>query len=126
VQDIDRPQLVVCSLDRDREVALDLARELLTQYLGQQPHIMKASGVDPGLIEEIGKVLTWPAGPEDIRRAMKLVPDEAVQMIAAAGTAEECRAKVREYVAAGCTCPILYPLGEDVRAMIDAFADGAF
>jgi 5,10-methylenetetrahydromethanopterin reductase len=119
---IDRPQLVVCSLDRDREIALDRARELLTQYLGQQPHIMKASGVDPALIEEIGKVLTWPAGPEEIRRAMRLVPDEAVQMISASGTPEECRAKVREYVEAGCTCPILYPLGDDVGAMIEAFA----
>ena len=39
----------------DRDVALDRARELLTQYLGQQPHIMKASGVDPALIEEIGR-----------------------------------------------------------------------
>ena len=126
VEDIDRPQLVVCSLDQDRDVALDRSRELLTQYLGQQPHIMKASGVDPGLIEEIGKVLTWPAGPEDIHRAMKLVPDEAVQMISASGTPDECRAKVREYVEAGCTCPILYPLGDDVRAMIDAFADGKF
>ena len=35
-------------------VALDRARELVTQYLGQQPHIMKASGVDPSLLEEIG------------------------------------------------------------------------
>jgi len=121
-EDIDRPQLVVCSLDEDREVALDRARELLTQYLGQQPHIMKASGVDPELIEEIGRVMTWPAGPEEIHRAMKLVPDEAVQMISASGTPEECRAKVREYVEAGCTCPILYPLGDDVEAMIDAFA----
>lgn len=126
VEDIDRPQLVVCSLDRDRRVALDRARELLTQYLGQQPHIMKASGVDPGLIEEINRVLTWPAGPEEIRRAMHLVPDEAVQMITAAGTPEECRAKVREYVEAGCTCPVLYPLGDDVRLMIDTFADGKF
>jgi 5,10-methylenetetrahydromethanopterin reductase len=126
VDDIDRPQLVVCSLDRDREIALDHARELLTQYLGQQPHIMKASGVDPGLIEEINRMVTWPAGPEEIRRAMKLVPDEAVQMISASGSPEECRAKVREYVEAGCTCPILYPLGEDVRLMIDTFADGAF
>jgi 5,10-methylenetetrahydromethanopterin reductase len=57
---------------------------------------------------------------------MKLVPDDVVQMITASGTAEECRAKVREYVEAGCTCPILYPLGDDVRAMIDAFADGEF
>ncbi len=123
---IDRPQLVVCSLDRDRELALDHARELLTQYLGQQPHIMKASGVDPGMIEEINRIVTWPAGPEEIRRAMKLVPDEAVQMISASGSPEECRAKVREYVEAGCTCPILYPLGDDVRLMIDTFADGAF
>ena len=31
------------------------------------------------------------------------------------------RAKVDEYVAAGCTCPILYPLGDDVELMIDTF-----
>jgi 5,10-methylenetetrahydromethanopterin reductase len=122
VDEIDRPQLVVCSLDEDRDLALDRARELLTQYLGQQPHIMKASGVEPALIEEIGKVLTWPAGPEEIRKAMRLVPDEAVQMISASGTPSECRAKVEEYIAAGATCPILYPLGDDVRAMIDTFA----
>jgi 5,10-methylenetetrahydromethanopterin reductase len=124
VDDIDRPQLVVCSLDRDRAVALDRARELLTQYLGQQPHIMKASGVDPDLIAEINRVVTWPAGPEEIRAAMNLVPDDAVQMISASGTPDECRAKVREYIDAGCTCPILYPLGDDVRLMIDTFADG--
>jgi 5,10-methylenetetrahydromethanopterin reductase len=122
VEDIDRPQLVACSLDEDREIALDRARELVTQYLGQQPHIMKASGVDQSLLDEIGEVLTWPAGPEEIRRAMKLVPDEVVQLITASGTADECRAKVREYVDAGCTCPVLYPLGDDVPGMIDAFS----
>jgi 5,10-methylenetetrahydromethanopterin reductase len=122
IDDIDRPQLVVCSLDRDRAVALDRARELLTQYLGQQPHIMKASGIDPALIEEIGKVLTWPATQEEIHRAMRLVPDDAVQQISASGTPDECVAKVAEYVAAGATCPILYPLGDDVELMIDTFA----
>jgi len=121
LDEIDRPQLVVCSLDNDRELALDRSRELLTQYLGQQPHIMKASGVDPALIEEIGKVLTWPTGPEEIHKAMRLVPDDAVQMITASGTPQECRAKVDEYIAAGATCPILYPLGSDVRLMIDTF-----
>jgi 5,10-methylenetetrahydromethanopterin reductase len=126
LDDIDRPQLVVCSLDEDRDLALDRARELVTQYLGQQPHIMKASGVDQGLLDEIGKVLTWPASEKEIRRAMALVPDEVVQMITASGTPDECRAKVREYVEAGCTCPVLYPLGDDVGAMIDAFAGGRF
>jgi 5,10-methylenetetrahydromethanopterin reductase len=122
VEDLDRPQLVVCSLDHDRDLALDRARELVTQYLGQQPHIMKASGVDEGLLEEIGRVLTWPATEDQVREAMHLVPDEVVQMITASGTPDECRAKVREYVDAGCTCPILYPLGDDVDAMLDAFA----
>lgn len=122
VADIDRPQLVVCSVDADRDLALDRSRELLTQYLGQQPHIMKASGVDPALIDEIGKVLTWPATPEQIRKAMRLVPDEAVQMITASGTPDECRAKVTEYIASGATCPVLYPLGDDVPLMIDTFA----
>ena len=122
VDDLDRPQLVVCSLDADRTLALDRARELVAQYLGQQPHIMKASGVDASLLEEIGRVLTWPATPAQIEKAMALVPDEVVQLITASGTADECRAKVQEYVDAGCTCPVLYPLGDDVSAMIDAFA----
>jgi 5,10-methylenetetrahydromethanopterin reductase len=82
---------------------------------------MKASGVDPALIDAIGKEMTWPAGPEEIRRAMRLVPDDAVQMITASGTPDECRAKVAEYMETGATCPILYPLGDDVRQMIDIF-----
>ncbi len=124
VYDIDRPQLVVCSVDRDRKKALDNARKLVTQYLGQQPHIMKASGVSQELLDEIHQVLTWPATEEQIERAMELVPDDVVQLITASGTPEEVRAKVREYVAAGCTCPVLYPLGDDVRLMIDTFAQG--
>ncbi len=123
LDDIDRPQLVVCSMDDDRDAALDAARLLVTQYLGQQPHIMKASGVPESLLDEIGKVLTWPATHDQVVAASKLVPDDVVQMITASGTADECRAKVAEYVATGCTCPVLYPLGDDVGAMIDAFAD---
>jgi 5,10-methylenetetrahydromethanopterin reductase len=124
LDEIDRPQLVVASVDRDRKKALDNARKLVTQYLGQQPHIMKASGVSQALLDEIHQVLTWPATEEDIERAMVLVPDDVVQLITASGTPEEVRAKVREYVASGCTCPVLYPLGDDVRLMIDTFADG--
>ena len=123
IDDIDRPQLIVCSMDEDRGRALDNARLLVTQYLGQQPHIMKASGVPESLLDEIGSVLSWPATHEQVVAASKLVPDDIVQMITASGTADECREKVGEYLAAGATCPILYPLGDDVHAMIDAFAD---
>jgi 5,10-methylenetetrahydromethanopterin reductase len=121
LDEIDRPQLIVCSLDKDRGRALDSARELVTQYLGQQPHIMKASGVSQELLDEIAGVLSWPAEEHQIREAMRLVPDEVVQLITASGTVEECRAKVQEYIDSGCTCPVLYPLGDDVHGMIDAF-----
>ena len=122
VDDIDRPQLVVCSVHEDRETALDMARMMVTQYLGQQPHIMKASGVPQSLLDKVGEVLTWPATHEQVEAASKLVPDEIVQMLTASGTPAEAKAKVQEYIDHGCTCPILYPLG-DVHAMIDAFAD---
>jgi 5,10-methylenetetrahydromethanopterin reductase len=119
--DIDRPQLIACSVHRDRAQGLDGARRLVTQYLGQQPHIMKASGVSQEILDAIHQVLTWPATDEEIERAMEMVPDEVVQLITASGTPEECTRKVEEYVAAGCTCPVLYPLG-DVKLMIDTFA----
>ena len=109
VDDIDRPQLVVCSMDDDREAALDAARLLVTQYLGQQPHIMKASGVSAELLDEIGSVLTWPATHEQVVAASKLVPDSVVQLITASGTPDECRDKVSEYVKAGLHVPGAVP-----------------
>jgi 5,10-methylenetetrahydromethanopterin reductase len=124
LESIDRPQLVVCSVDYDRQRAIDNAKELLTQYLAQQPHIAKASGVKQEVVEKIQSILGWPATKEQVHKAMKFVPDDLVERITASGTPEDCRAKVREYVARGCTCPILYPLGDDVRLMIDSFAEG--
>jgi 5,10-methylenetetrahydromethanopterin reductase len=120
---VDRPQLVVCSVHEDRQTALDGARELLTQYLAQQPHIAKASGVKPEVVQQIQSILGWPATKEQVRAAMKYVPDDLVQHITASGTPAEVKAKVREYVKYGATCPVLYPLG-DVKLMIDTFSDG--
>jgi 5,10-methylenetetrahydromethanopterin reductase len=121
-EDLDRPQLVVCSVDPDREKALDTTRELLTQYLAQQPHIAHASGVAPEIVAEIQSILGWPATHEQIRRAKHLVPDELIGRITASGTPDEARAKVDEYRRNGATCPILYPVGGDVRLLIDTFA----
>ena len=121
IDDIDRPQLVVCSVHEDRAIALNMAREMVTQYLGQQPHIMKASGVPQSILDKVGSVLTWPATHEQVVAASKHVPDEIVQMLTASGTPADARDQVTHYMRNGATCPILYPLG-DVKAMIDAFA----
>jgi 5,10-methylenetetrahydromethanopterin reductase len=122
LDDIDRPQLIVCSVDHDREKAIDTTRALLTQYLAQQPHIAKASGVSEDVVKSIQAILGWPATHEQIQKAKHLVPDELVHRITASGTPDEARAKVQEYIDRGATCPILYPVGGDVRLLIDTFA----
>jgi 5,10-methylenetetrahydromethanopterin reductase len=122
LDDLDRPQLVVCSVDNDRDRALDSTRMLLTQYLAQQPHIAKASGVSREVVNKIQAILGWPATKEQIQRAKHLVPEELIHRITASGTPEDARSKVAEYRKHGCTCPILYPVGGDVRLMIDTFA----
>lgn len=122
IDDIDRPQLVVCSVDHDRDKAIDTTRELLTQYLAQQPHIAKASGVSEDVVREIQSILGWPATHEQIQKAKHLVPEDLIYRITASGTPEEAKAKVREYVEYGCTCPILYPVGGDVKLLIDTFS----
>jgi 5,10-methylenetetrahydromethanopterin reductase len=123
LDDIDRPQLVVCSVHEDRDQAIRGTKMLLTQYLAQQPHIAKASGVDQETVEKIQEILGWPATKEQIEKAMQFVSDELVLRISATGTPDEARARVREYVEHGATCPILYPLG-DPRLMIDVFSEG--
>ena len=122
LEDIDRPQLIVCSVDHDHHRAVQAAKVLLTQYIAQQPHIAEASGTPPETVKKIQTILGWPATREQIHEAMQHVPDELIERITACGTPDEVRAKVEEYNRNGCTCPILYPLGDDVKLMIDTFA----
>jgi 5,10-methylenetetrahydromethanopterin reductase len=122
LDDLDRPQLVVCSVDKDHDKAIDTSRELLTQYLAQQPHIAKASGVSPDIVKSIQSILGWPATYEQIQKAKHFVPDELILRITASGTPDEAKVKVKEYIKNGCTCPILYPVGGDVNLLIDTFA----
>ncbi|MFC6993438.1 LLM class flavin-dependent oxidoreductase [Haladaptatus sp. GCM10025707] len=123
IDDVDRPQLIAVSMDEDRDVAIDNARGLVTQYIGQQPHIRKACGIDPEIGAQVEQELGgWPADAADIERASRLVSDEVVTNIVAAGTPDDCVTKVQEYCDAGCTEPALYSLGPNVEEVIDTFA----
>jgi 5,10-methylenetetrahydromethanopterin reductase len=122
MSEFDRPQLIVCSVDKDHDKAIEFSRELLCQYLAQQPHIAKASGVAEDVIKNIQSILGWPATKEQINRAKHFVPDELILRITASGTPEEARSKVEEYKKRGCTCPILYPVGGNFKLLIDTFS----
>ena len=122
LEDFDRPQLIVCSVDEDHDVAIESTRELLTQYLAQQPHIAKASGVSMDVVEKIQAILGWPATHEQIQAAKHLVPEDLIHRITASGTPSEAKQKVQEYIDHGCTTPILYGVGGNTKLLIDTFA----
>jgi 5,10-methylenetetrahydromethanopterin reductase len=124
-QDLDLPELIVCSLSDDNPAAAVFeGQKLAAYYFATEPHIMKASGVSLEIADKARAMMGWPATEEDYIRAAPAIPEELVRNIMAVGTAEECRQKVREYVNAGVTCPILYPLMGNIKQVIDAFADG--
>jgi 5,10-methylenetetrahydromethanopterin reductase len=121
---VDRPELLVCCLsDTDPGAAMLEGKKLVAYYLGTEPHIMKASKVDEDLIARVQQIVGWPATEADYLRAAQIIPDDVVRHLMAVGTSEECRAKVAEYIRAGVTCPILYPMMDDIKPVIDAFAD---
>jgi 5,10-methylenetetrahydromethanopterin reductase len=122
MDDFDRSQLIVCSVDENHDQAIDTTKMLLYQYLGQQPHIAEASGVAQEVITKIQTILGWPATKEQINQAKHLVSDELVHHITASGTPEEARRKVDEYKKRGCTCPILYTVDGNFKLLIDIFA----
>ncbi len=124
IEDIDRPELLVCSLsDDDPDAAMFEAKKLAAYYFATEPHIMKASGADEDLLKEVQAIMGWPATEEDYIKASKIIPEDIVRNIMAVGTTDECREKVKEYIDAGVTCPILYPMMDDIKPVVDAFAD---
>jgi 5,10-methylenetetrahydromethanopterin reductase len=124
LEDIDRPELLVCCLsDEDPGEAMLEGKKLAAYYFATEPHIMKASGVSDELLEKVQAIMGWPATEEDYIKASQVIPDEVVRNIMAVGTTEECQEKVAQYIDAGVTCPILYPMMDDIKPVVDAFAD---
>jgi len=124
IDQIDRPELLVCSLsDSDPAAAMFEGKKLVAYYLATEPHIMKASNVPEDLIERVQAVMGWPATEAEYLAAAKVIPDDVVRSLMAVGTSDDCVAKVQEYIDAGVTCPILYPMMDDIKPVVDAFAE---
>ena len=124
LSDIDRPELLVCCLsDDDPAAAMLEGKKLAAYYFATEPHIMKASGVSDDLLAKVQAIMGWPATEDDYIKASKVIPDEVVRNIMAVGTTKECQETVAQYIDAGVTCPILYPMMDDIKPVVDAFAD---
>ena len=55
------PQMMAVAMSQDAESARNTARYAIAMYMGQQPHIAKASGVDEAVIQNIHDTMGgWP------------------------------------------------------------------
>ncbi|MGW0503455.1 LLM class flavin-dependent oxidoreductase [Micromonospora sp. NPDC003241] len=115
---IDLTQIVSCSVnDDDPQEAIDACKAFLTLYLCQQPHIAEHCGVDRELVDRLQEIAGWPATPEDIKRAMHLVPNSLVQNVTACGTTDDAFQKLQAYQEAGVRCPIISTLGDKEQTL---------
>ncbi|WP_326645401.1 LLM class flavin-dependent oxidoreductase [Streptosporangium sp. NBC_01755] len=115
---IDLTQIVACSVnDDDPQEAIDACKAFLTLYLMQQPHIAEHCGVDRELVDRLQEVAGWPATPEDIKRAMPLVPNSLVQNVTACGSTSQAFDKLMAYHEAGVRCPIISTLGDKEQTL---------
>ncbi|MER5456294.1 LLM class flavin-dependent oxidoreductase [Micromonospora sp. NPDC002389] len=115
---IDLTQIVSCSVnDDDPQEAIDACKAFLTLYLCQQPHIAEHCGVERELVDRLQEIAGWPATPEDIKRAMHLVPNSLVQNVTACGTTDDAFQKLQAYQEAGVRCPIISTLGDKEQTL---------
>lgn len=124
-EDYDRPQLINVSMSDDAETALESTRYLITKYLGQQPHIGKAAGLEPELLERINKTMGgWPARPGGVEDATRLVSDDIVNALTISGNASHIKDRVHEWMDAGISYPVLLPLSDNYDDIVEQLAPG--
>lgn len=124
LDDLDLPQLVVVALDeKDPARAKRVARHMATMYLGQQPHVAKASGLSEELLKAINEAMGgWPPREGGIDEAATLVPDDVVDALTVSGGAKECRAAAQRYATRDNVYPVVLPLTDNYEEIAEAFA----
>jgi 5,10-methylenetetrahydromethanopterin reductase len=120
---LDLPQLINVALDREGARARDAARRLIATYIGQQPHIAAASGLPDDALKEVrARLGGWPPSEHGVERAAELISDTVVGSLAVAGTADQCRAALERFLAAGISYPVIVPITQNIEEIIELFA----
>ncbi len=123
---IAKPVYVNVALDEDSEKAKRAARRLYAMYLGQQPHIGKASGLPDDFLAEVKRVVgQWPSRPDALDEATELVTEDIALNYIAAGTREECQEQLKKWEDSGVDEIVILPLTENYEEMISVVNHGS-
>ncbi|QEC46114.1 LLM class flavin-dependent oxidoreductase [Baekduia soli] len=118
LDDVEVAMAVLTCADDDEQAARDAARRFIGLYLGAMPNIAQETGLPQRVLDDVGNAL---AG-EGLEAAARLVPEEAIDLLAAAGTPEQCRRRLDAYREAGIDLVVLTPLEGTIGPTIDLMA----
>jgi 5,10-methylenetetrahydromethanopterin reductase len=115
VADLDIGMAMLASPHEDRAVGRDAARRFIALYLSMFPNIAKETGLPEPFMASVREMFH----AEGIEAAAQQVPDDVVDLLAAAGTPEECRARIDQYRRAGVALPVLIAVEGAIESVID-------
>jgi probable F420-dependent oxidoreductase len=105
--DVDVASLIPCYVARDQREAFDGMRNAVAFYAGFFPRYHRLLA-ESGFAEAVARIkAAFDSG--DRAEAARRVPDALLAAITAAGTPEQCRAKVEAYRRSGIALPIISP-----------------
>ncbi len=107
--------MLVVSPDRDSRRGKDRARRFIALYLSLFPNIARETGLPPAWLERLSQAFHG----DGVEAAARLVDDAIVDSLTAAGTPEECQARMDEYRRAGVDLAVMVPLDGAIEQTID-------
>ena len=105
-EDLTVAPQILAAVDEDRQVARNMVRGHLTQYVGGMGRFYFEAFASQGFREDAEAVREeWTAGRREA--ALARLPDEAIDAVTLAGPAEHCRGRLAAYAEAGADLPVL-------------------
>lgn len=107
--EIDILKMLRIRVDNNKERAIAGHKPEVARYIAEQAHIARSSEADPRLVARLRSMMSWPSSDSEAISAADLIPDSLVESLGCYGDRQEVRARIREYMAAGVTTPLLVP-----------------
>lgn len=116
IDEVDLAIGLVTSVDERGDVARDRVRPLIAMYLSRFPNIARETGYGEDYLARVREKVS----KGGLTAGAALISDEVVDDLAVAGTPEHVRERIAEYREAGIHCPVLFAVGPDLDATLEA------
>ncbi len=114
--EIEVAMCIVVSPHEDAGRGRDAARSFVAVYLSMFPNVARETGLEARYVDDLRSAFA----ADGVGAAARLVGDDVVDRLAAAGTVDDCLRRIEEYRDAGVELPILCPVDGALELTIDS------